>query len=362
MAIKFIDKVQVHSNIDGQKRVCLFVLRYLVLEYIRISGKIHFLSFFGFKFYSPVNSENNIYYLKVNRVSDYSLPCIQNWVNTIKTNGNIVFICDNKKLRYEIFKIIFFYGLNFDVIPSMRDKTRPISQFIGTKYWKKATDAHLTSFTHAEKLGVNEFWTIDADDTMFLQDPDIVFKQLNNVVQYSNKNNIDVFSLDMWRSRSKGRHWSLGVVYVRNSTKILELLRKNKSLEWVENFSDLDVAFNLDWFFTYLKNTNILRVETFYFENYYFIHWGNFIRNCIGSGIYLWADSRLHLPILEHIFKNSRLGSIPIADCICFKDETKQKDGLYFLENEVPITHFFPKEIRELYNLRNFGINCKFNY
>lgn len=356
--MKLFEKMRIHICNPNIKQRLLCVCGRPVFKYGWQQGRRHFT----FSTSGRFDALKPVFYLKINRVSDYALPCIQHWVNIIGSDANIVFVCDNPILKRDILKYVAFHSENFSFIPSLRRLTQPISKWIGTKFWKKATDAHLTTFIHAELNKVNCYWAIDADDTMILQSPDVVKDMLCQVETYAKKNRVDIFSLDMWRSRTKGKHWSFGVVYVNNNQRILDYARTNASLDWTESFKKLDVAFNLDWYVNYLSNSKRIIAKTFYFDNYYFIHWGNFLRNCIGSSICYWSKGKVCFPVMRYVYQNERLGILPIADCVKFSDDSTLEKGLQFLENEVPITHFFPKELKTLYGIEKFGIDTKFFY
>ena len=114
--------------------------------------------------------------------------------------------------------------------------------------------SHLTTFYHAKQNNIKEFWNIDADDTMFALEPEDIMSILQNVENYSKTNNIDAMSLDMWHSRTRQRHWSFGITYINNFSEIFNILDSLTNTDWQNNYKDCDVAFNLDWFFTYLKD------------------------------------------------------------------------------------------------------------
>ena len=356
--MKLFEKLRVHFGNPDIKQRFVCVCGRPVIKYGRQQGR----KYFTFSTSGRLDALKPVFYLKINRLADYTLPCIQHWVNIIGSDANIVFVCDNPTLQHDVLKYIAFPSENYSFIPSLRRLTRPISKWIGTKWWKKATDAHLTTFIHAELNKVNSYWAIDADDTMILQSPEAVKAMLCQVETYAKMKRVDIFSLDMWRSRTKGQHWSLGIVYVNDNKKVLDCARANRSLDWIESFKHLDVAFNFDWFVNYLNNNHFISAKTFYFESYYFIHWGNFLRNCIGSSICYWSEGNIYFPVMRDVFQCEDLGVLPIADCVKFSDESTLEDGLHFLVNEVPNTHFFSKEIKHLHGTEDFGANTKFFY
>ncbi len=58
-------------------------------------------------------------------------------------------------------------------------------------------------------------------------------------------------------------------------------------------------------FFTYVRKvSNTVRLETFYPENMYFIHYSkDFLLLCIYSGVYYWHEGKLYSPILKDVLK-----------------------------------------------------------
>lgn len=309
---------------------------------------------------------SNVFYFKINRENDYSLMSIQHWINSLNQLDEeyvFYFVCDNRALERKIVRFICFENNNIYFMPSMYKKLKDIAENLYTGYWRNATYAHLTPFYHAKDQGYKHYWAIDGDDTMFCTDPSNVAKILKKAEHIANKQNITVFSLDMWRSRTHGKHWSLGVVYFNDNNDICHFFDENKDKQWITPYREWDVAFNVDWFFNYLKDYKKVKIETFYVPNCYFIHWGDFFRNIIGSSICYWTKKHIIFPILKDVLDNEKLGKLSISsDAIKINVNLILSDGIDFLENEVSLVRTYPPELRKLNFLNNFGNKTKYYY
>ena len=179
--------------------------------------------------------------------------------------------------------------------------------------------------------------------------------ELLKVVQNkAEMDDLSAFSLDMWRSRTLGRHWSWGVAYVNDNVNFREIFSKNMDLNWFMPYRHIEVNSNLDWYFTYLKDYMQLKIETFYVENMYFIHWGSFFRNPLAATVFLWDNGKVIFPVMRYVFKNENLGNVKIADCLKINFNLSQNEGMYFIENEVPALKWSSPQIRLLNNMQDF--------
>lgn len=189
---------------------------------------------------------------------------------------------------------------------------------------------------------------------MFALEPKDIMSILQNVENYSKANNIYAMSLDMWYSRTLQRHWSFGITYINNFSEIFDILENLTNSDWQNNYKDCEAAFNLDWFFTYLKDKKNYKIESFYIENCYFIHWGNFLINAIGSSICFWQNGFFNSVILKDIYKNKSLGIIPIADdCIKFCLENNNS-GCFekFANKYISNINSLAPELKQLHNVK----------
>ena len=333
----------------------IFLFNKCILSFSKSENKkINIKSLFFFQ--RKNQNIDKIIYFKINRQADYSLSCIQHWVNAVSSDKTeLVFVCDNKNLLMNVLRYIKFQNSNIRFIPSLRRQLRYCIKTISTRYWAKATFAHLTPFADANKFQVNNFWAIDADDTMLLMPPECVKDLLVSAENIAKENNIDLFSLDMWKSRTHGQHWSLGVVYIRKAKQIFQHVQNNKNTNWMKTYKDVDVNFNLDWFCNYLAYTGKIKISTFYPEGCHFIHWGDFIRHPTAAFISYWDSGFLYSPIMQHVFANSAMGKLQISDeCIKIEMSYEARNGLNFLRSEVASIHFMPKEIINLLKITGF--------
>ena len=303
-----------------------------------------------------------VFYLKVNRDEPYTLICVQEWINVITELGaDFYFVCDNKMLEYKILRSCYFKDGDIKFIRSIGRPIRPVAQNLYTDFWKCATYAHLTPFYHSKGHGIKKYWNIDADDTTILLKPSNAARALRKVEELSERERIAAVSLDMWRSRTHGRHWSLGVLYINDEIDFCSIFEANKDLKWAEEFKEYETAFNLDWFFTYLKNHNKANIQTFYIDNSFFIHWGGwFLLDPISSGIYFWKEGKVTFPILKDIFRNTELGVLDIADCYKISVGVDEAEGLKILENEICRIKYFTRQKRKLIQARKFAEDTEF--
>lgn len=261
-----------------------------------------------------------VFYLKVNRRVEYTIRNLQHWVNTVMLfPGSMYYIlCDNEELKDDILKQINFKGSIPQFLKSSEDEGYDkLISCITLKKWHRAGCAHLTTFIHAKEHGFNRFWNIDADDTLFCLDCERLKELLLCAQIYADNHRIDLFSLDMWRSRAHGGHWSFGVTYTNGQISWMNLMNLHSChMESSKLFVNGDRPKNIDEFFSFLKEKEkTVKIETFYVENLLFIHYSeDFIVNPITSSVCIWKDGKVLFPILYNIYGTKSLGLIPIAD------------------------------------------------
>ena len=312
----------------------------------------------------PALNKNNshVFYLKINKNSDYVLPCVQHWVNIAKEmEAYIYFICDNIKLEKRVLSSILFHNDQFQIINSI--KRAPIKHHIdaiASEAWRNAAFAHLTALYHACSNGFQSIWAIDADDTTICESPMRIAEMMKSAEKIAENLNLSGFSLDMWRSRSYGKHWSLGVVLFRNIDQICSEVDKICNKDWFEKYKSLSATLNVDWLFTHFKDSNILKIESFYFEKAYFIHWGNFIRAPLHSYFCYWNDGILHFPIWASVFSSPELSEFKIIDSIKVPCDFSLNDSQMFVNNEITNLKFDTQQNRRLMHLEHFGQKTKY--
>lgn len=254
-----------------------------------------------------------VMYLKINKTDDTSLKCLQQWIDVAyKMENPFYILCDKKELKQKILKNIIFQNKNVYFLQSNRGPllTRIVKNLVSS-FWKKATYAHLTTFFHTARLGIDSFWNIDADDTAFLCQTAEIASILQKAQEYAVSHKLNALSLDMHTSRSLGKHWSFGITYIQNNTNWLYHFSVDTTKKWQTQYTKYDPNMNLDWFMTHLREKG-LKNEVFYVENLGFIHWGNFITNPINSSIWYYENGKIIYPLLRDLFQNKKLGEVNI--------------------------------------------------
>lgn len=265
--------------------------------------------------YSCDNDFQDVFYLKVNNISNTSIQCIQHWVNIVGwMKADFYFVCDNPLLEQLIYERVHFDNKNIKFIKSVHYPLNRIVRNLSTSFWKKATYAHLTTFYHAQKNKIRNFWNIDADDTMLLVEAPRAAEILKKAKNYADENNLSAFSLDMHTSRTHGIHWSFGITYTRFNIDWMSIFQNVNDSSWMKNYLGLfDTEMNLDWYLTYLRDVKDVKNSTFYVDNFHFMHYGDFMLNPISWHISHWKNGEVYYPILRHVFNNTDLARIPIS-------------------------------------------------
>lgn len=267
-----------------------------------------------------MNSAKKAIYLKVNRREEYTFFNLRKWLNISEHLDSDIFVmCDNQELQKDIFSQMNFIGDNVQFIQSLNTKDIDrVSRSIANDYWQNAAHAHLTTFFHAMENGYKNFWNIDADDTLVCLETDRCAEALKEVQKYCAKNEIKCMSLDMWYSLKKGTHWSFGVTYSRDSLFWCKSILEHCFDDEYKNL--IDENYNIDCFFTYMRRKKIATIETYYFENMEFVHYGNnMITQPTISWYCRWHNEKLIYPIIYSCLGIEEFGIIPIFDDeVCF--------------------------------------------
>lgn len=289
-----------------------------------------------------------VFYLKINRDIGYTFRNLKRWLRiAVERNAKCFLICDNKKLKHSIEKTIDmsgYSGFNIEWIESIKSKQAiKLIDNMANERWKNAGLAHLTTFLHAQKHGYISFWNIDADDTMMCVNQVRAAECMEKAEEYAEKNGIDIFSLDMWRSQSRGKSWSFGITYLHGNNDWKEIITRN--FDYIGKTSRCFVngltPKNIDEFFSYVKkNDKKIRIETFCIQNLLFVHYSDdFLFHPIQSGIYTWRGEKILFPILEYVYGASTLGRMAIAeDVVQFKCGITEEEGKLFLAESADYT------------------------
>ena len=249
-------------------------------------------------------TSNEVVYLKTNQSDKTSMLCLQNWVNICtKLNRNIVIVCDSYELKAKIQNSIHFGKTDVSYIGSRSSKLTKLAKSLVASFWLGAARAHLATFFHAQAHNISSFWNIDADDTFLVTSVENACSILLAVEQLAQRESIDNFSFDMHHSLFNSKHWSFGITLVRNPEKAICNLNPPNP-DWANSFRNICDLMNLDWYFTYLWNNNILNNGTFYVENIYLFH-------KIPQGRCLCLFQNNHL--IHPLYKGTNLYILPIA-------------------------------------------------
>lgn len=276
------------------------------------------------------------FYLKVNRLDENTILCVQHWLDVVSLTGRDFYIvCDNPLLKKYILSKCAFESMNIKFLRSMRRRLRPIAKNLYTHWWGNAALAHMTPFYHSLDNDYEKHWDIDADDMIFLLEDKKILDILMNVERITEEENLNAMSLDVHNSRSNGVHWSLGILFVNDNASICLELEKETSTKWMNSLADYDHVYNLDWYFTYLRNSKALKLSSFYVENAYFIHWGSFLTSPIGCGIYFWRKGKLIDKIIDGVFNNEEIGIRSMVDSYCIDIDLDGTEGCEFWLNYI---------------------------
>ena len=178
--------------------------------------------------------------------------------------------------------------------------------------WVNAGAAHLTCFTHSVANGYTDFWNIDADDTMFFEGGDALVAGMRAVEEYALRNETECFSLDMYQTFQF--HWSFGMTFTRNSRNYVALIDQINTEDVARSYPPVNegnpfvrqedgliyrlIGYNgnIDWFFTFMRDQNLINAKSFYFEKAHFAHVGIFGYDPLGqlvNGVYHWREGRI---------------------------------------------------------------------
>lgn len=244
-------------------------------------------------------------YLKFNRTTLNSYSCLNYWLEVARlTNYDLFFLCD-----LEIEK---FPRSLLPILLCTEPQMRRLLEGKLAKKWVNAGAAHLTTFSHSRSNGFASFWNVDADDTLFLMPPEKLIMGMHKVEEYSESNRVDSFSLDMYQTFQF--HWSFGVTFTRNTVDYLNLIKLIDKYEVAATYPKVNEGNpfvrkedgllyclsgfngNIDWFFTFMRDRNLISAKSFYFNDSCFAHVGVFGYDELGqlvNGVYQWRDGKL---------------------------------------------------------------------
>lgn len=309
------------------------------------------------KFQKYNNNSIPTVFLKVNRDTTYTLTCIQMWLNAVYERGyNFFFVCDNNLLKRKILQNCKFKNGDIKFIRSIKGRRMKWTKnlYYG-KSLEKMTYAHLTPFLISKKMGIKQHWAIDADDTLLFMDSSKLVSVMSQVEHLSNNEGISAISLDMHFTKTFGRCWSLGVLFVNDNVDFCKIFRNEKNLEWTNYFQQFVYRITFDQYMTHLKFDRKLKIETFYVENCYFLHWGEFLQNPEKSWLCIWKNNKMYYPFMK-IFHNSDIEDFDIPrSTYQISVGLTEKESMKFFEFEVSTIGSYPDKTRLLYGFNTYA-------
>ena len=301
-----------------------------------------------------------VFYLKINRIHQTSFDCIQQWMDIVeKMDGFCYFVCDNKQMEYNVFtKPCWFHNKKFAFIPSDRKTLRSELKRIlhnveREKLWRRIASSMMTPFIHAAKHNYTRSYNIDADDIMLLAKSDALAKAFIKAEEYAEQHDLDCFNLDMFVSKTFGVHWSFGVVYVRKPQKCIGMVVKNTN--WRENTTLIEqykcvylkhFNFNVDWLFTFLRDTKQLNLKTFYIENAMVVHMPDIAISRHWAFMFQWRNNNINFPILRYLYADEIWQTLPIyKECVQINIGLSEKSYTDFLNEFYHSNHLFEHQM-----------------
>lgn len=260
---------------------------------------------------------DKVFYLKINIKEAYTYTSFEHWLKIAQLlNAKVFVICDKDDIKNFLIKRFSKTYPNLNFIKSSKSRfIKKIVKYATNDNWRNAGLAHLTTYEHAYKNNIQNFWNIDADDTFMVARPEICAEILNQAEKYAVKNNINAFSLDMTHTRSHGKLWSYGITFTNNINKWIKLFNTKSiySSLW-QNIFPYSIAPNIDCFTQYVTKENPeynLKIGTFHVKNLYFIHW----KFHIAQTVSIFKDKTLEYPLMRFGSNElSTVGVLPIPE------------------------------------------------
>lgn len=298
-------------NIRTRKYLVKKILfrNFLILEIIKIKHLGKFNTYYNFFPSCKPKFNQRVFYLKVHKVHMTSFECIKYWINIAKNmNAFIYFVCDNPQMYYNICQNIIFPNKNFSFIKSDRiSLKKEVTKILKSdKKWTRIAYSILTPFIHAHKNHYHVSYNIDADDIQILNNPKQITQALKITETNAIKNNLDMTNLDLYVSKTFGIHWSFGVVLCLNPEKCLKVLKDTYADErYAKEYIANNIGINIDWFYTFLRDIDRLKMGTFYIENAMVIHMPDIILRPSWAIMMQFRNGYVYYPILETFYKEN---------------------------------------------------------
>lgn len=337
--MKLIKKISINTKKCKIREVYLLnkkIYEYIKFErYNKLFDKFKTYKFYSFNGFHQPKQNQRIFYLKVHRVHRTSFDCIRQWLDIAEQmNAFVYFVCDNPEMEAKI-KEMCLPNRFFDFIKSDRKTLRAEIKKILHKVerqalWERIAYSMITPFIHAKNNNYKISYNIDADDILLCIEPKKICEAFIKAEKYAIDDKIDLLNFDMFYSKSYGVHWSFGVVICANPQKSIEVLKNNTNWRgnktliqkynicWIDKFN-----FNVDWLFTYFRDTKQLNMKTFYIDKGLVAHMPDIILEHGWAFMIQWENNEIKFPILTNLYDRKVWDKIPIP-----KDAIKIDVGL----------------------------------
>jgi len=369
--MKILQKIKFQIDDVKYRQITLFGIP--ILEYKKSMKNNKAQKVFSLPHIFKEKDLHRVFYLKVHRVNSSTFDCIQQWVNIAQeANGYCYFICDKESLKNDIYKKIKFKNDKFEFIKTDKSSAKLVNSLFkySDKVWKRIAYPMITAFIHAKKINCPISYNIDADDILILANPQKVAQALMQAEDYAKENKLDVFNFDMMVSKTFGVHWSFGIVMCLNPSKCLDVMQQ--STNWNKNISKtitpntnyLDkYNFNMDWLFSYFRDTKKLNMKTYYIENILVVHMPDIILKPFWSFMLQWKNGKITCPIFKDFYKDDFWGERFIyPECVKFDVGIKENDYITAAKNIWGYVDNFEYDMARYSSERNLVPNTNYTF
>lgn len=271
---------------------------------------------------------DSVFYLKINQNTDAAFKCFWHWFKIVELlDADFYVLVDDEEVKNIILNIFLSNGYNAPkFISSYREQLMPIIKPLNFREgkWERVGCALLTPFAHAKENNFKYFWNIDADDTMFLCEPEIVCPVLLEAEQYAKDNNIDVFSLDMHLSCLGD--WTFGVAFtIMTNVDFFDCIKQVQFLP--------RKYFNLDTMFVMIACEGLISCRGFSRDDLWFTHFGEGINSWKNGKIEYLTKSRGRTDQIDRKLKTGLNTAYINENLVSLKSEIKKVDPNAFYAN-----------------------------
>lgn len=337
--MSIIKKISINTKKCKIREV--YLLGFKLYEYIKICrynktlDKIKNYKFYSFNGFCCPKKKQRIFYLKVHKIHRTSFDCIRQWLNVAeKMNAFIYFVCDNPEMETKIKQMClpnrFFAFIKSDRKTLKLEIKKILHKVERQSLWERIAYSMITPFLHAQKNNFSVSYNIDADDILLCINPEKISEAFKKAEKYAIDNGIDLLNFDMFYSKSYGVHWSFGIVICTNPTKSINTIKANTNWRnntklinkynicWIDKFN-----FNVDWLFTYFRETKQLNMKTFYIDKGLVAHMPDIILEHGWGFMIQWENNEIRFPVLKNLYDRKVWDKIQIP-----KDAIKIDVGL----------------------------------